>query len=112
MNVSQSRSKGWQIVVNNFKANIKYLEDLILDKVDPTGIEVEEMDIDRLRDKREFMRDLVKTPETFIAQLQQSPENTAEDLDPYHDNAVEMKNAEAQVQAQSEAEFLEVSGDP
>lgn len=105
-------SEGWQIVVNNFKANIAYLESIILDKVDATGEAIEEMEVDRSRDKREFMKDLMNTPATFITQLEQSPENTVEDLDPYHSSVVEMNNdAEAQ-QAEAEASFLEVTKDP
>jgi hypothetical protein len=104
--------EGWNIVVNNFKANIAFIAECILDKVDRDGNEIDEIVVDQLRDKREFMKDLIKTPETFITQLQQSPENTVEDLDPYHTDPVEMQAAAAQEQAQAEADFLEVTKDP
>jgi len=103
------QAEGWAIVVNNFKANIAYLEDIILDKVDREGVEIDEMEVDKFRDKREIMKDLIKTPETFINQLTQSPEVGVDDLDPYHTDARESYNADLAEQAESESSFLDVS---
>ena len=87
--------EGWQVIKNNFKANIAFLEDCILDKVDRDGNDLDEKGVDQLRDKREFMKDMIKTPETFISQLRQSKiESGSEDLDPYHTNAQESRNAD------------------
>lgn len=99
---------GWAVIVNNFKANIAYLEDVILDKVDMEGNEIDEIMVDKFRDKREIMKDLIKTPETFIAQLRQSPiENDGDDLDPFHTNAGESRSADRQEVEAAKAEYGE-----
>jgi hypothetical protein len=87
-------SAGWQMIVNNFNANIKYLESQILEKVDAEGVPISEEDVDTLRNKREIMLDLINTPDTFIRLAQQSPEVHYEQFDPYHTDAKESLNAD------------------
>lgn len=95
-------SEGWAILVNNLEANVKYLEMQIVDKVDSYNNEITEEEVDRLRDKREFMRDLLKTPQTFINQLANEVDTGSDHLDPYHTDIKEMN-------AQHDAEFQSLS---
>lgn len=83
-------SEGWQMIVQNFDANIKYIENLILEKTDQEGNLLEEDQVDNLRNKREIMLDLIKTPQNFISMAKTQGVAAIEDLDPYYNDAKEM----------------------
>ncbi len=76
----------WAQLVSITTENIKVLEAQILDKVSiEEGFEGEALtdaEVDRLRDKRSAMIDLMQLPETIIASLRvEDPED--EEMDPY-----------------------------
>lgn len=77
-------NEGWKILMRVFDNNIKHLEDLILDGLWLDGKPASESQMDRLRDKRGYMKDLRKSPDNLIKQLDQQPETVVDELDPYY----------------------------
>ena len=69
---------GWQVLVQIVEANIKVLEDQILN-----GFEEETKDqIDRKRDKLKAYKEVITTPDSWITKLE-SPVPFKEESDPY-----------------------------
>jgi hypothetical protein len=83
-------SDGWQIVRKVTNENIRVLEEQILEKRDGK-VELTEEQVDRLRDKRGFLKDLAEFPERFISILQQKAVKP-EEYDPYYSDAKELIN--------------------
>lgn len=70
---------GWQLLVDIVSANIKVLEEQILEGVE--GATEEEMN--RKRDKLKAYREVIDTPDYWIKRLAE-PEPFEESSDPYH----------------------------
>jgi|GEM_PF-5090669 hypothetical protein len=78
-------TRGWNIVVDNHEKNIRLLEKQIIEKIDLDGKPLSDQEIDRLRDRRGCMEDLINAPKEIIAALQKDDsEPEQEDFDPYH----------------------------
>ena len=73
---------GWQFLTQVLEANVKYLNNCILEKKDGEII-LEEKDLDVMRDKYRFINELLEKPDMFIKKLK-SPEIEPENLDPYN----------------------------
>lgn len=89
LEVMQS-STGWAILTRNIKANIAVLENQIIDKKNEDGAELSDADIDRLRDRRNYLVDLGYTPFTIINGLKEGTIEVPQD-DPYPQNEAELK---------------------
>lgn len=88
---SLEASMGWAVMVRILKENITYLEQLILNKVDPlTNIILSEIDVDKLRYKREISKEFLDTPKNYIKMLTPKEEIETTDPDPYYKNANEI----------------------
>jgi hypothetical protein len=81
-------SDGWRIVRRVTDENIRLIEEQILEKRIGNTILTDE-DVDRLRDKRGFLKDLAEFPERFIGRLQKKTVKP-EEYDPYYHDAKEL----------------------
>ena len=81
-------SELWGIIMQIAQANVSTLEAQIISKVvnEQSKTEFSDLEIDRLRDKRGYLIELMKTPEKLIGKLQHS-EITIEEFDPYYKTA-------------------------
>lgn len=87
--------EGWKILQRVFQNNIKFLENLIIKKIDDQGNAIEkEVMVDRLRDKRGYMVDLMDSPDNLIEQLRTNDEAVVEELDPYYKDVKDIENSE------------------
>lgn len=75
-------TQGWSILMRAMAGNLKSLEIQILDKTDDKGKSLDDLEVDRLRDKRGYLVELQKFPERIIEESKRS-EFVIEDLDPY-----------------------------
>jgi len=74
---------GWLLLKEIVEANIKVLEDQILNGINVEGIvETKEL-IDRKRDKLKAYREVINTPDEWIAKLETVETKQVED-DPFH----------------------------
>lgn len=74
---------GWQIVVNNLKDNIKYLELEIIKKMDlETGERLTDEEVDKLRVLRDLNEEMLETPNKLIERLEK-PVQEEYNPDPY-----------------------------
>jgi len=80
-------SQFWAILAEVTRENIEVLEAQILDKVsNEEGHENEpltDLEVDRLRDKRSAMVELLALPSSMIAGMTREDSEAEEDLDPY-----------------------------
>lgn len=81
-------SEGWQIVRRVTDENIRVIEVQILEKRDG-ATDLNDEEVDRLRDKRGFLKDLAEFPEKFIKMLQKKT-ISPEEYDPYYSDAQEL----------------------
>lgn len=72
---------GWQFLTQVIQGNIDYLAERIITKMDGE-VKLEEKDIDLLRDKHAYLKELLEKPDMFIKKLKSNPE-VEENLDPY-----------------------------
>lgn len=87
-------SEGWQIIRRILDENIKYLEQAILEKVDPlTKEELTDAEVESLRYKRSLNIELKETPNNYIKVVQKT-EKEPEDYDPFYKAAKEMRKSE------------------
>lgn len=71
-------TEGWNLLVKIIQANLKELEEQII-----YGVEDETKEqIDRRRDKLKAYKDVIDTPDYWIARFEYTPE-FKEELDPY-----------------------------
>ncbi|MFH1559019.1 MAG: hypothetical protein ABIC19_00660 [Patescibacteria group bacterium] len=86
-------SHGWQIITRICEGNIEYLDKMIIKKKDSeTGEELTDKEVDRLRDKRGYLVELMETPKNFIEKLTQS-NIPPEEFDPYYKDAKDIVEA-------------------
>ena len=81
-------TEGWAIIQKNILDNIAYLEECILEK-EQDGIPLNDLAVDRLRDKRGFLKELISLPEKFAKKLETGKSNT-ENFDPYFSDVKEL----------------------
>jgi hypothetical protein len=81
-------TEGWAIMKKNTLDNIEYLEECILEKKQD-GMPLNDLAVDRLRDKRGFLKELVNLPEKFAKKLETGKAST-EDFDPYFSDVKEL----------------------
>ncbi len=83
---------GWAIITRICKGNIKYLASQIIEKRDgETGRILTEDEVDRLRDKRGYLKELKDTPEKYIERLE-SGYVEPEQYDPYYNDPKDIIN--------------------
>ncbi|MFA6887452.1 MAG: hypothetical protein WCQ65_10855 [Fermentimonas sp.] len=74
---------GWRFMQEAFQKNIDYLSEQILEKYDAvSGKEYSEEEVDELRIKRRYLKEILEKPNYFIKELERKTEQE-EDLDPY-----------------------------
>jgi hypothetical protein len=76
-------SRGWNLLMDNHEQNIRLIEKQIIEKVDIDGKELNESEIDRLRDRRLCMEDLKNAPREMIRVLENGNSPKEIDFDPY-----------------------------
>ena len=75
--------EGWRFMIEAFQKNIDFLSEQILEKEDAlSGKELTEEEVDELRMKRSYLKELLEKPSYFINKLEENP-NQGENLDPY-----------------------------
>lgn len=78
---SLRQNAGWQFMCQILEANKKVLAQQIIEKTSDGKI-LSEVEVDSLRDKHGYLKELLEKPEYYIKQLRK--ENVEhEDLDPY-----------------------------
>lgn len=85
---AMSSSEGWAIMQKNILDNIEYLEECILEK-EQNNIPLNDLEVDRLRDKRGFLKELINLPQKFAEKLE-SGSKTTENFDPYFSDVKEL----------------------
>lgn len=79
---------GWAVILRICEGNIEALDQMIIEKKDGAEI-LTELEVDRLRDKRGYLKELMETPAAYIEKITQ--ENVVpEDFDPYWKDAETM----------------------
>lgn len=81
-------TEGWAIMLKSMLENIEYLEECILSKMQE-GQELNDLEIDRLRDKRGFLKDLIDMPAKYAKKLEEGSA-TPENFDPYYKNVKDL----------------------
>jgi len=81
-------TEGWAIMQQNMLDNIEYLEECILEKKQD-NVTLDDLEVDRLRDKRGFLKELVNMPAKFAEKLETGTA-TKENYDPYFADAKEL----------------------
>lgn len=75
--------EGWRFMKEAFQKNIDYLSDQILDKKESiSDRELSEQEVDELRMKRKYLKELLNKPDYFINKLEENPVQET-NLDPY-----------------------------
>ncbi len=93
--LSLEASTGWAILVKIIKENIAYLEELILNKVDPINqLEITDEEVEILRIKRNLNIELLNTPENYRKKLIEEEEDASVEFDPYFKTSEEIKKSE------------------
>jgi len=64
-------SPGWKIIAENIKANIAVLDQQILDKRTVDGEPLDDLECDRLRDKRGYLKEIGDTPQSILDRIRQ-----------------------------------------
>lgn len=83
-------SIGWSIITNILNDNIKFLEQAIINKIDPVTQEtLSDSEIEILRIKRNLNIDLRDTPKNYSKVIQDTSE-VPENYDPYYTSHDEM----------------------
>ncbi len=75
--------EGWRFMKEAFQKNIDFLSEQILDKEDKISLqELTEEEVDQLRMKRRYLKELLNKPDYFINKLEENPVQE-KNLDPY-----------------------------
>lgn len=79
---------GWNMVVEVLVDNQKYLERMILERIDPyTKKKLTETEVDEARHKRELTIELMETPAKLIKFIQDTERPEDVNFDPYETDA-------------------------
>ena len=82
-------TEGWGIMLRIIDSNVAILEEAIISKTSPvTGVVLDELGCDRLRDKLGFHKELGDTPESY-SKLLKKESIEPEDFDPFYKSAQE-----------------------
>lgn len=77
----------WALLCELSEENIAYLDEQIISKISleygDDGKQLTDLEVDRLRDKRSAMVELMLLPQRMIENLSKEGDNEEEDLDPY-----------------------------
>lgn len=73
---------GWVFLAQVFGENIKFLENQIITKIGSDNLPLSDQDVDKLRDKHAYLKELLEKPDFFLKKLRVS-ETVEENLDPY-----------------------------
>lgn len=77
-------SGGWQFLTQVFEENIKFIGNQIICKTNSDGKTLEEIEVDRLRDRYSYLKELLAKPDFFLKKLKANENITIqEDNDPY-----------------------------
>lgn len=77
-------SGGWQFLTQVFEKNIEYIGNQIITKLGDDGKPITEDQVDRLRDRYSYLKELLAKPDHFLKQLKADNNITVkEDNDPY-----------------------------
>lgn len=94
--MSLQASTGWAIIVKILNENIAYLEQAILNKVDPTTqVPLSDAEVELLRTKRTLNIDLRDTPENYSKAVKDTGEVPTE-YDPYYKSQKEIDEDEGE----------------
>lgn len=75
---------GWLLLRQIMVGNIAVLEGMILDRVDPqTGKALTDAELDKVRDKRGIMKEMIEKPQQLIEMFKKQTGKTIETYDPY-----------------------------
>lgn len=80
---SLKTNHGWQFMTQVFEANIKDLAEQILLKQDKLGKTLTDQEVDTLRDKYCYLKEIMETPEKYLKELTRT-DGVLPDLDPYN----------------------------
>ncbi len=82
---SLKKNRGWKRLVEINEANIKIMERQIVDKADEEGNPLGEEEMDKLRDKIGYLKELSNLPDEMIKDIKAKMEVKVEnnDGDPY-----------------------------
>jgi hypothetical protein len=84
---SLKQNAGWHFLVQVFNENIKVLSEQIISKQDEYGKPLNDAQIDELRMKYSYLKELLEKPDSFVKTLSRTDEGTP-NLDPYDDGRV------------------------
>lgn len=85
-----SLTQGWGIMVKMMQKNIDFLAECIISK-EQHGEKLDDLQVDRLRDKHSFLKELMNMPHKFAEKLlQKAPDE--EEFDPYYKEAKDLIN--------------------
>lgn len=96
---SMQATTGWAVIVKILNENIAYLENAIIEKIDPVSKEkLTEKETDLFRKMRGLNLDLLNTPKNYIQVLKDTSEVPIE-YDPYFKTKKEIDDAKLTPQA-------------
>lgn len=73
---------GWQFLTQIFQKNIDFLANQILTKRDEIGVALTDSEVDIIRSKYEYLKEVLNTPEKYLKELTRT-DSSNPDLDPY-----------------------------
>lgn len=79
---SLKSNSGWQFLTQIFEENLKYLSNQIIEKIDGDGKPLTDSEVDIIRYKYGYLKELLNKPDEFLEKLTRT-ETEQEDLDPY-----------------------------
>lgn len=74
---------GWQVMCQIFKGNISVMEDMIIAKEDSEGHPLTEEQVDKLRERRNIMKEMIDKPQWLIDQFNMQQGLNVPTYDPY-----------------------------
>ena len=88
---NMTATEGWALMQANMQLNIELLEECILEKMQDE-VPLTELAVDRLRDKRGFLKELLNMPAKYAAKLEGNNQET-ENFDPYFTDVKDLINS-------------------
>lgn len=73
---------GWQFLTQVLEKNIEYIQKCVMTKKDGE-VKLEEKELDVMRDKYEYLKELLEKPDMFIKKLKGNDDTGDNGLDPY-----------------------------
>lgn len=80
---SLKQNIGWMFLTQVLEENIRVMEENILNKYDENGAIISEDELDKLRNKRSFYKELLEKPDFYMKKLK-TPNVVENSLDPYY----------------------------